>query len=149
MDNSSKSDKEHIELDGRVFPIESEEDLVNIREFGRRLAEEIGFDGNNRTLIATALSEVCRNVLEYAGSGEVSIDSVNNDSHTGIIVVVSDSGPGIQDVDKAMQEGYSTGKGMGIGLPGARRIMDEFDLESDIGGGTTVTMRKWLDHYEF
>lgn len=147
--NSSQSDSNKEQLEGRTFPVASDKDLVTIREFGRKLAGQIGFESNDQTLIATALSEICRNVLEYAGSGKVTIKPGNRKKSDGLTVIVSDSGPGIEDVNKALQEGYSTGRGMGVGLPGTMRIMDDFSIESKIGKGTTVTMSKWLDHYEF
>lgn len=148
-DNSSHSDDKPDRYSGRTFPINSDKDLVIIREFGRKLATQIGFENNDQTLIATALSEICRNVLEYAGSGKVRIEPARGKKTDGIKIVVSDSGPGIEDVNKALREGYSTGRGMGIGLPGSKRIMDYFTIDSRIGKGTTITMSKWLDYYEF
>lgn len=139
------------ELSGKTLPITSDKDLVTIRDYGRSLAGQIGFGGTDQTLIATALSEICRNVLEYAGRGEVLIEANSNVQarKKGITITVIDQGPGIQDVNKALREGYSTGKGMGIGLPGARRIMDDFEIESVIGKGTTIKMSRWLDTNEF
>lgn len=142
----NSSDKQLV---GRSFSIASDRDLVTIREFGRKLASRIGFGSNDQTLIATALSEICRNVLEYANSGEVTIKPGYRKKTDGITMIVTDTGPGIEDVNKALQEGYSTGRGMGVGLPGTMRIMDEFSIKSRRGQGTTVTMSKWLEHYEF
>ncbi|MDR8393754.1 anti-sigma regulatory factor [Aliifodinibius sp. S!AR15-10] len=148
-DHSSEMKKKETPLEGQRFVINSDRDLVTIRDFGRKLGEKIGFQSNDRTLIATALSEVCRNVLEYAGSGEVRIEPVAQLKTKGMTITVTDTGPGIEDVEKALQEGFSTGRGMGLGLPGAKRIMDEFQINSKIGNGTTVTMSKWLKNHEF
>lgn len=144
-----KPDNEEPRLTAKVFPISSDLDLVTIREFGRKMAAQIGFEGNDQTLIATALSEICRNVLEYAGNGEVKIEQSERNKAAGILINVTDSGPGIEDIKKALQEGYSTGRGMGIGLPGTKRIMDTFEIKSNPGKGTTIIMAKWLEKYEF
>lgn len=144
--------KKRSKLNGKssakTFPINSSEDLIEIRDFGRDLAERIGFEGKDRTLIATALSEICRNVIEYAGSGEVRIKRECGKNPGGIVIVISDEGPGIENIEMALQEGYSTGKGLGVGLPGAKRIMDEFEIHSEVGKGTTVVMSKWYDKYD-
>ncbi|MBD3615405.1 MAG: anti-sigma regulatory factor [Gracilimonas sp.] len=150
MDKDSKKTENDLKkLTAEVFPIGSDLDLVSIRDFGRKMAAQIGFEGSDQTLIATALSEICRNVLEYAGTGEVKIEPDKDKNSEGILITVTDTGPGIEDVRKALQEGYSTGRGMGIGLPGTKRIMDKFEIHSNIGKGTTVIMAKWLDKYEF
>ena len=94
-------------------------------------------------MVATAISEVARNIVEYAREGEIVLSVLRNGDRHGIVVVASDRGPGIPDVDLAMQDGYSTGHSLGLGLPGARRLMDEFDIDSEISRGTTVTMKKW------
>lgn len=148
-EKSSESENSSHKLVGRSFSIASDKDLVTIREFGRKLASSIGFESNDQTLIATALSEICRNVLEYANTGEVTIKPGYKKNTDGITMIVTDTGPGIEDVKRALQEGYSTGRGMGVGLPGTMRIMDEFSIKSRRGQGTTVTMSKWLEHYEF
>ncbi len=96
------------------------------------------------TVVATAISEVARNIIEYAHSGEIMIRIVNDPSRHGIMVVATDEGPGIPDVEQAMLDGFSTGKGLGIGLPGTKRLMDDFELRSSVGRGTTVVMHKWL-----
>ena len=108
------------------------------------MALELGFDGSDLTLIATAISEVARNIATHAKSGEVIVAPVSHSNRHGIQVVARDEGPGIKDVARAMQYGYSTNKGLGVGLPGAKWLMDEFDIESKVGKGTTVTMKKWL-----
>lgn len=132
----------------KKFTVQSDKDLIEIRAYGRKLAGEIGFNSNAQTLIATALSEVCRNIIEYAGSGKVIIETVQKKT-MGIAITAKDRGPGIEDIDQALEEGFSTGSGMGIGLPGSRRIMDEFHIDSKVGRGTTVQMFKWLDTHEF
>lgn len=141
---NSKSNKN--EVSGKTFSIKSDKDLIEIRDFGRSLAGQIGFSGNDQTLISTALSEICRNVLEYAGSGEVTIEADRETKPSAIKIVVSDTGPGIENIELALKEGYSTGRGLGIGLPGSKRIMDEFNIESEIGKGTIVNMSKRLDN---
>lgn len=103
----------------------------------------MGFTENDQTVISTALSEICRNVIEYAKEGKVTIEP---DFEKGcLMITVADDGPGIEDVDRALQEGFSSGKGLGIGLPGAKRIMDVFEIETSSGGGTTIKMHKLLD----
>jgi serine/threonine-protein kinase RsbT len=110
-------------------PVRSDNDLVSARHEGRRLAESLGFSSSETTLVATAISELARNIVNYAGRG--------------ITVIARDEGPGIANVKLAMQEGYSTSGGLGLGLPGVRRIMDEFQIETEPGRGTTVTVSKW------
>lgn len=144
---NKKSDENRIS--GKTFSIESDKDLIKIRDFGRQIAGQIGFGGNDQTLISTALSEICRNVIEYAGSGEVLIEPDRAINPSAVKIVISDKGPGIENIKMALKEGYSTGRGLGIGLPGARRIMDQFEIESEMGKGTTVRMSKRLDRYEF
>lgn len=124
--------------------IQNSADIVAARQQGRALASQAGFSHSSLTIIATAISEVARNIVEYAKEGEVSITLVTDASKKGVEIVAADLGPGIADVSTVMRDGYSTGKGLGIGLPGARRLMDEFAITSAIGSGTTVTMRKWV-----
>jgi serine/threonine-protein kinase RsbT len=123
--------------------IEHEVDVVAARQFGKEVARLLGFGNTDLTLIATAISEVARNIILYAGSGEIVISRSERDSREGITIVASDNGPGIADIDRAMQDGYSSGSGLGLGLPGARRLMDDFSIESTPGVGTTVSMSKW------
>lgn len=132
------------DLESKQLQVRRKQDLVLIRAYGRSLAARLGFSKNDQTLIATALSELGRNVLQYAGSGNVRLSGNEPMEQKGITIVVTDQGPGIQNVEQAMTEGFSTGKGMGIGLTGAQRIMDQFEVESQIGKGTTITMRKWV-----
>jgi serine/threonine-protein kinase RsbT len=128
----------------RRLPIRTEHDILTARQCGRELAEEIGFSTSDLTVLVTAISEIARNIVQYAGSGEVTIGVVRDGADRGIAVVATDQGPGIPDVEQAMRDGFSTGRSLGLGLPGARRLMDEFDLDSEPGRGTTVTMRKWM-----
>ena len=124
--------------------IQNSADIVAARQQGRALAAIAGFSHSNLTIIATDISEVARNIVEYAKEGEVIITLVDDVNKKGVEIVASDQGPGIADVSMVMRDGYSTGKGLGIGLPGARRLMDEFAIVSTIGTGTTVTMKKWV-----
>jgi len=119
-------------------------DVVTARQAGRELAAKIGFSGCDLTLIATAISEVARNIIVYAERGEIVLSAVADGGRRGLQVVAHDEGPGIADAELAMRDGYSTGKSLGLGLPGARRLMDELELDSEVGRGTTVTMKKWL-----
>lgn len=123
--------------------IRSSLDIVAARQQGRELASVVGFSNSNLTLIATAISEVARNIVEYAEEGEVIITVINDGSRAGIKIVARDQGPGIADLAVVMRDGYSTGQGLGIGLPGARRLMDEFEIASEVNKGTTVVMKKW------
>ena len=124
------------------MPVISSEDVVVARSAGREVAKELAFSMSEATLVATAISELARNIVTYAGHGEIRISLVTNGTRRGINVVARDEGPGIADIDLAMRQGYSTSGGLGIGLPGVRRIMDEFAIASDVGG-TTVTITKW------
>jgi len=125
------------------IPIHTDSDIVTARQQGRALAQETGFNGSDLTVISTAISEVARNIVEHATSGEIILRAVNETPRPGLVVVARDNGPGIPDLSLAMQDGYSTGKGLGLGLPGSRRLMDEFEIVSEVGSGTTVTMKKW------
>jgi serine/threonine-protein kinase RsbT len=125
------------------IPIEREADIVSARSEGRRLAGELGFSRTDQTLLATAISELARNIVRYAGCGQVVLSSVEEGGRRGIVVIASDQGPGIPDTELAMRDGYSTGNSLGVGLPGARRLVDEFQLVSTVGVGTTVTLKKW------
>lgn len=124
--------------------IASDDDVVAARQAGRRLAESLGLGMTDLTLVATAISEVARNITAYAGSGEILVRPIELDGTHGIEVVARDDGPGIADVDRALQDGFTTGGGLGLGLPGARRLMDDFEIVSQPGVGTTVTMTKWV-----
>jgi serine/threonine-protein kinase RsbT len=130
------------EVEVRVA-IASDDDVVAARQAGRRLAEALGLGATDLTLVATAISEVARNITAYAGTGEIVVRRVNSGGRRGVQVVAHDDGPGIDDLERALQDGYTTGGGLGLGLPGARRLMDDFAISSDVGVGTTVTMTKW------
>jgi serine/threonine-protein kinase RsbT len=124
--------------------ISSATDIVVARQRGRELAARLGFSGSDQTVVATAISELARNILEYARTGRIEIGVTQRGSRLGVVVVALDAGPGIADISRAMQDGYSTGKGLGLGLPGVRRLMDEFAIVSAPGQGTSITVRKWL-----
>ncbi len=128
--------------DARVA-INSQLDIVNARQEGRALAQRLGFAGSEVTLIAAAISEVARNIVDYAQCGEIILGGVQNGSRRGIKIVARDQGPGIANLAQAMEYGFSTRRRAGAGLPGAKWLMDEFDIQSKVGKGTTVTMKKW------
>ena len=126
------------------FRITSENDIVMARKVVRDEATTLGFGITDVTRIVTAASELTRNIYHYAKSGVMHWRSLNQDSRVGLELIFEDNGPGIPDVAKAMEMGYSTGKGMGLGLSGSKRLMDEMTIESTVGKGTTVVVRKWL-----
>ena len=130
--------------DEKSIPIGSDVDIVVARQEGRALAVRVGFSGADLTIIATAISELARNIVEYAKRGEILLSTADEGGKRGIVVVARDHGPGIPDIGKAMQDGYSTSRGLGLGLPGTRRLMDDFEIISQVGEGTTVTARKWV-----
>jgi serine/threonine-protein kinase RsbT len=123
--------------------VSADVDMVPARQKGRELANRMGFSQTDATLIATAISEVARNILVHVGVGEIVILGSREQGRECIIVVARDSGPGIADVASAMEHGQSQQGTLGLGLPGSRRLMDEFVIESEVGLGTTVTMKKW------
>jgi Anti-sigma regulatory factor (Ser/Thr protein kinase) len=125
-------------------PIQNDGDIVTARQQGRQLAQEFGFKGSNLTVIASAISEMARNIVQYAGQGEIIMSRLHENRKHGILIIARDTGPGIPDIECAMRDGYSTRRSLGLGLPGARRLMDEFAIFSQVGVGTTVTMKKWL-----
>jgi serine/threonine-protein kinase RsbT len=130
--------------DGEIrVPINSDQDIVGARQKGRTLAAELGFSSADATLIATAISELARNIVSYARRGEIRLQRIQNTVRQGIMVVALDEGPGIRDVAQALRDGFSTSGSLGLGLPGVRRLMDEFEIASKPGLGTTVTVRKW------
>lgn len=124
--------------------VQCDADIVEARQLARRVALETGFTGSTPTLIATAVSELARNILQYAGSGQIVIGVVRRGPRLGVSVCARDAGPGIASIELAMRDGYSTGGSLGIGLPGARRLLDEFEIQSELGCGTTVRGTKWL-----
>ena len=123
--------------------IASDLDIVQARQHGRALALEMGFSVGETTLIATAISELARNIVSYAGRGTITLRRSNTASRVNLTIIATDDGPGIADVTLAMRDGYSSSGGLGLGLPGVRRLMDEFEIASEAGRGTTVTARKW------
>jgi serine/threonine-protein kinase RsbT len=124
--------------------IESDADVVTARQRARALAVQLEMPSTDQTLLATAISEIVRNITTYAQRGEVMIDLVRDpNGRRGVRVVARDQGPGIADLDRALTDGYTTGGGLGLGLPGARRLVDEFDIQTAPGQGTTVTLVKW------
>jgi serine/threonine-protein kinase RsbT len=140
-------ERRNVDPDGEVcLEIAHDADIVIARKRAREAAEALGFDAMDRTLIATAVSEITRNIVRFAGHGDVTLTMLKEPGQSGIRVVAHDTGPGIPDVAVAFRDGYSTYGGLGLGLPGARRIMDQFSVASEVGVGTTVTMTKWRPH---
>jgi serine/threonine-protein kinase RsbT len=124
--------------------IRTDADVVTARQEARTMGADLGFSSTDLTLLATAISEVARNITAYATRGEVTLRIVRDgNGRAGIEVIASDEGPGIEDIERALQDGYTTGGGLGLGLPGARRLVDEFDIESGPTQGTRVRLVKW------
>jgi len=123
--------------------IDCDSDVVAARQKRRELASQCGFPSTDLAVVATAISELARNIVRYAVRGEVILRLIDDNGRRGVEVVATDDGPGIPDITLAMQDGYSTSGSLGLGLPGVRRLMDEFEIASDFGKGTTVTARKW------
>ncbi len=130
-------------MDDLSVLINADGDLVRAREQGRVLAGQLGFQHSDLTLVATAISELARNILRYARRGEIVLRRAEDGGVPGIVIIARDEGPGIPDLNRAMEPGYSTAGGLGLGLPGVRRIMDEFEIVSEVGHGTVVTVTKW------
>jgi anti-sigma regulatory factor (Ser/Thr protein kinase) len=126
-----------------VVEINADADLVTARAIARTLAVELGFSRTDATLIATAVSEIARNIIVHVGRGKIALSPLYEHTRRGIAVCATDEGPGIRDVQAALGDGYAGRGGLGLGLPGARRLMDEFEIETDVDRGTTVTMKKW------
>jgi len=126
-----------------VIPIKADVDVVTARQRARALVSGLRFSTSELTLIATAISEVARNIVTYAGRGEIVLRIVQRGPRRGLLVIARDQGPGIADIARAMEDGYSTSRSLGLGLPGSKRLMDEFELASELGKGTEVTMTKW------
>jgi serine/threonine-protein kinase RsbT len=132
------------ERDESVIPIESDADVVTARQRAREMAGELDLTTTDQTLLATAISEVARNITTYAKRGEVLLSVVRDDGgRKGIRVIARDEGPGIENLDLALRDGYTSGSGLGLGLPGARRLVDDFDIETAPGQGTKVTLVMW------
>jgi len=129
----------------RCIPVKTDLDIVSARVEGRDLAKQLGFGTIDQARIATAISELARNVVLYAPEGKVTVRAIiSDDGGRGIEVICEDNGPGIASVELVMQDGYSTSSGLGMGLPGTKRLMDEFEIETKLGVGTRVAVRRWL-----
>ena len=126
-----------------TVPIASDLDIVTARQWGRTLAVQLGYSPTEATLIATAISELARNIVLYAKRGEIWLSVQNGSGRPGVVVVARDDGPGIADVPQAIAGGHSTSGGLGLGLSGVRRLMDEFEIISEPRKGTTVTIKRW------
>ncbi|HWF27197.1 MAG TPA: anti-sigma regulatory factor [Mycobacterium sp.] len=127
-----------------VVDIDNPDDIVEARKAGHQLALDLGFTLTDVTMIATAISEIARNITSYAGRGSVRVAVEDREGRKALVVRAEDDGPGIADLERAMEDGYSTGRGLGMGLPGARRLMDRLIVESARGRGTVVEMWKWV-----
>jgi serine/threonine-protein kinase RsbT len=123
--------------------INSDQDIVSARQKGRQMASELGFSTGDATLIATAISELARNIVAYARKGQITLKMVNGLNRQGISVIATDDGPGIPDIHQALRDGFSTSGSLGLGLPGVRRLVDEFEITSQPGRGTIVAVKKW------
>ena len=132
-----------IILDSEALAVSREQDVVPFRNRAREYAAKIGMGMVNQVKLITAASELARNMLKYAQGGTISIELISKGFDKGVRLKFMDKGPGIEDIRLAMQDGYSTGKGLGMGLPGSRRLVSEFDIQSNVGAGTTVTIIKW------
>ncbi len=127
-----------------VVDIDNSDDIVAARKAGHQLALDLGFSLTDVTMIATAISEIARNITSYAGRGAVRVAVQDREGRKALVVRAEDEGPGIADIERAMEDGYSTGRGLGLGLPGARRLMDRLIVQSALGRGTVVEMWKWV-----
>jgi serine/threonine-protein kinase RsbT len=135
-DFQAVEDKIHVSIN-------SDQDIVMARQKGRSLAAALGFSSGDATLIATAISELARNIVTYAKSGEIQLTVINGSVRQGIQLVAYDEGPGILDISQALRDGFSTSGSLGLGLPGVKRLMDEFEIVSAETSGTIVTVKKW------
>jgi len=132
------------EISDITVNIENPDDIVAARKAGHQLALDLGFSLTDVTMIATAISEVARNITSYAGRGAIRVAVTDREGRKALVVRAEDDGPGIADIERAMEDGYSTGRGLGLGLPGARRLMDRLVVQSALGRGTVVEMWKWV-----
>jgi len=124
--------------------IVTEWDIVAARQLGRNEAKAIGFGAVNQARITTAISELARNIYLYARAGEVTIERISDEDKVGLRIIAADKGPGISNLKKVMEDGYSTSGGLGAGLPGVKRLMDTMDIQSTVGNGTTIVIEKWV-----
>ncbi len=127
-----------------VVNIKNPDDIVAARKAGHQLALDLGFSLTDVTMIATAISEIARNITSYAGHGAVQVTVADREGRKALVVHAEDDGPGIADIERALEDGYSTGRGLGLGLPGARRLMDRLVIDSTLGRGTVIEMWKWV-----
>ena len=125
-----------------MVAVNASDDIVAARQAGRELATDLGFSLTDVTMIATAISEIARNITSYAGSGEIRLTVADREGRRALVVLASDEGPGIADIPRALEDGYSSGMGLGLGLSGARRLMDHLEVRSNMGQGTVVEMWK-------
>jgi serine/threonine-protein kinase RsbT len=132
-----------VTLNKEVMTIIREKDVIPFRNRLKEHAVKIGMGLVNQTKIITAASELARNMLKYANGGKVTIEVLNKGRENGIRLIFEDKGPGIADIALAMKDGYSTGRSLGLGLPGTKRLVSEFSIQSEVGKGTTVTVIKW------
>lgn len=126
-----------------TMPLRTSDDVVRVRQAVRARAVAIGFSLVDQTKIVTAASEIARNTVDYGGGGEMRIEVLRNGQRRGVRLTFNDTGPGIRDIDQAMRDGYTTGNGLGLGLSGAKRLCNEFDIKSAPGSGTTVMIARW------
>ncbi|KZE67600.1 serine/threonine protein kinase [Fictibacillus phosphorivorans] len=124
--------------------VRNEWDIVSARQLGRNMAKELGFGNVDQARITTAISELARNIYLYAGRGKICIEPINQLGKKGLRIVALDNGPGIREIRKVMEDGYTTSGGLGAGLPGVKRLMDEFSIESTVDVGTEISATKWL-----
>jgi len=122
----------------------NEWDIVAARQVGRNVAKELGFGTVDQARITTTISELARNIYLYAGQGEIGIEKLWDNGRTGLRIIAEDKGPGISDIRRVMEDGYTTSGGLGAGLPGVKRLMDEFEIDSEVGVGTKITATKWI-----
>jgi serine/threonine-protein kinase RsbT len=132
-----------MDVNEKLVEINVDIDIVTARQEGRLLASQVGFSSSEQVLIATAISEAARNIIQYAGKGTILLKSVAEGNKEGILIIVRDSGPGITNIDQAMMDGYSSSGGLGLGLSGMKRLMSELEIISETGKGTTLIMKRW------
>ena len=132
-----------VEVGIEYCALQNDHDVAASRQLVRRVAQELGFSLVDQTKLVTATSELARNTVKYGGGGEMRAERVQNEKQIGLRVTFSDQGPGIPDIEKAMMDGFTTGSGLGLGLSGAKRLCNEFEIDSRVGEGTRVTITRW------
>ena len=130
-------------LKHETFPVTSSADIVTIRQIARTWAAELGFGLVDLTKLVTAASELARNTLDYGGGGTVRFEALNDGDRRGLRLIFEDHGPGIPDIELALKDGYTTGSGLGLGLSGSRRLVNDFEISSRVGEGTRVAITRW------